>query len=67
MISQIFLILIQIQIIQNSEPKKLYSINYAIPFMCDSTLYFLGKKKIIFTHDLSSFQVSNTPSGDLTN
>jgi hypothetical protein len=65
MISQIILILFQIQIIQNSSPKKLYGINYAIPLIHNSELYFFGYKKIISTKDLSSFQ--QISSSDLTN
>ena len=65
MISQIFLILFQIQIIQNSSPKKLYGIKYAIPLIYNSNVYFFGYKKIIYTKDLSSFE--EITSKDLTN
>ncbi len=65
MISQIFLILFQIQIVRNISTKKLFDIKYAIPLIHDSTIYFFGYQKIIYSTKLSSFK--EITSKDLTN
>ena len=65
MISHLFLILFQIQIIQNSEARELYGIKYAIPLIHNSKVYFFGYKKIIYTENLFSFK--EITSKDLTN